>query len=195
MVDFKLHLKSYVDKCWPIIEYCTIGYAANKAQFIKDNKHVWYLYRQIYYGFGDYILLKHYYTEKAHHFYNNNKKRFLELGIDSLADTKNVHQLKFDPNRELIFEHMLPGDMFRQYLVERYITDKKMITQEEVVSFLEKYYKVCWVENKRADSEKSENSHLPKSQRVFKQSTPFDKYDMIAYYTNEAKITIVNIKD
>ena len=190
MNNFKLNLTSYVEKCWPIIEYCTIGCAIEKKIFIKYNHQIWYLYRQIYYGFGDYIKLKYYYTEKALKFYKNNKAKFLD--VKSLADARRNQQLKFDPARELILEHMLPGDMFRQYLVERYIADKKMLSIKEVVKFLEKYYKVCWVENKRQDGRKSENSILPRSNRVFKQTKPIDKYDMIAYYTNEAKIIIVN---
>ena len=117
MVDFKLHLRSYVEKCWPIIEYCTIGCASEKKSFIKDNHQIWYLYRQIYYGFGDYIDLKYYYTEKASDFFEKYNDIFEKLEINSLADARRAQQLKFDPNRELILEHMLPGDMFRQYLL------------------------------------------------------------------------------
>ena len=196
MDKFELNLKSYIDKCWPIIEYCTIGYASEiePLGFTRNNHHLWYLYRQIYYGFGDYINLKYYYTEKANDFFLKNIDKFKKLGIGSLAEARGNLQLKFDPNRELILEHMLPGDMFRKYLIERYKEHNQMISKEEVISFLKNNYKVCWVENKRKDGQKSENSILPRSNRVFKETIAIDKYDMIAYYTNEAKIKIVNIK-
>lgn len=169
-------LEKYTELVFPIIKHC--AEASLQDDFTKD--HIWYLNRQLFYGFGTYLSSKIYYSKEA-------LKKFTELYSKYKSESKSPQKLTIetltwaqqpliDKGREhLIFEHMYTGTMFREDVLKLYKTGKEF-NMATIVQLIKDKYSVCLIT-------KNENMRLHKTQRG---DEPFE------YYKKE-KIKIVNL--
>jgi len=155
-------LVDYLQLIWPILEYCTtevkIDEKNSKPIFDSESKrHIWYLYRQSFYGFDTVLNKKKYYYSAAANliFIQNSKGTILEGR--SLSSIKWTEQPIFDPNRQkLILEHMYTGTMFR--IAVWNLLNEGRLSIKEVAELISTEYKVCWIT-------KDENRELAKTIR------------------------------
>ena len=175
-------IEKYIELVFPIIQHCAIE--SQKKDFQKN--HIWYLYRQIFYGFGDFDIKpneKVYHSENALNCFKelNSKykkeceslnKKPKELMISTL--TWNEQPLIDPARKHLLFEHMYTGTMFREDVISLHISGK--LSAQSLLTLVQEKFMVCLIT-------KDENKKLHKTQRGS---------DPIAYYT-EQKIKIVNI--
>jgi hypothetical protein len=174
-----LLLKDYLSILWPILEYSTkqITSIDGKPVFKNESdKHIWYLYRQSFYGFINVIEnLKILYSKDANDFFTINKIG-TELENFTLDLISWKQQIIVDKKRgNLILEHMYTGSMFRKDVWSIYNENK--LTIESVSDLINNNYKVCWITKK-------ENERLHKTTR---------DNDVLNYYQEVAKINIINI--
>jgi hypothetical protein len=174
-----LNLKSYLEKIWPILEYCTkeiIDKKTGKPNLSSEcKKHIWYLYRQSFYGFASVLNIMQYYYSNAANLIFIQKSRGTSLEGRSLSSIKWTEQPIFDPDRvELILEHMYTGTMFRSDIAKLFEDRDPPI--EEVAKLINENYKVCWIT-------KNENEKLHKTKR---------KGNLFEYYKKN-EIVIDNI--
>jgi hypothetical protein len=179
MIQNNLLLKEYVTLIWPILEYSTkhiISIDGKPVFKNESDKHIWYLYRQSFYGFinvsGN---LKILYSKEANDFFTLKKigTELESLTLDLVPWNK---QTIFDKEREkLLLEHMYTGSMFRNDIWSIYKENKLSI--ESVSDLINNNYKVCWIT-------KEENKRLHKTTR---------DNDVLNYYQEVAKINIINI--
>lgn len=151
------NLENYIDLVFPIIEYCA------KNSIKESPGHIWYINRQIFYGFSgaknnlhskkaelEFKKLYGLYTEKIP---QDNKKH----KVFKIEEIKWHEQPLIDlGRRELHFEHMYTGSMFREDCQNLF--DKGKLTQGAVLELVKSNYYVCIVT-------KEENTQLPKSKR------------------------------
>lgn len=173
-------LEKYTELVFPIIKHC--AEVSMLDDFSKD--HIWYLNRQVFYGFGAYHSSKIYHSQKALLAFNklysdyiakckSENKAPKELTIETLTWAQ---QPIIDKGRELLlFEHMYTGTMFREDVLKQYISEKEF-NVAVIVKLIEENYSVCLIT-------KDENKKLHKTQRGDK---PFEYY-------KDLKIKIVNL--
>jgi hypothetical protein len=173
-------LEKYTELVFPIIEHC--ANVSMQDDFSKD--HIWYLNRQIFYGFGAYHSHKIYHSKDAlitfNKLYSNyitkcylNKKVPRELTIDTLTWAE---QPIIDEGREqLIFEHMYTGTMFREDVLKCYKSGKDF-NIAAIVQLIKENYFVCLIT-------KNENKKLHKTQRGI---------DVFEYYKNKGILIITD---
>jgi hypothetical protein len=151
------NLEDYIKLVFPIIEYCA------KNSIEESPGHIWYINRQIFYGFSG--AEKNLYSKKAELEFKklfgvyaencskaNKKHKVFQIEEFSWQD-----QPKIDLGREkLHFEHMYTGSMFREDCQELF--DKGKLTHDAVLELVKSNYYVCLVT-------KEENTQLPKSKR------------------------------
>lgn len=164
-------LKGYVEIIWPILNYCTVNVMDEDGKPIinDENKHIWYLYRQAFYGFSNYVKPKQYYSKKAAEFFHK-KKNEIRFPFQSLEEINWENQHIIDANRAyLILEHMYTGTMFRLDILN--LHKKNELTLDEVCKIIIDNYKICWIQKKLfewddnvADA-KPENSLIHKTKR------------------------------
>ena len=173
-------LEKYTELVFPIIKHC--AEVSMLDDFSKD--HIWYLNRQVFYGFGAYHSSKIYHSQKA-------LLAFNELYSDYVAKCKSENKVPkeltietltwaqqpiIDKGRELLlFEHMYTGTMFRDDVLKYYKSGKEF-NVAAIVQLIKDKYSVCLIA-------KNENTQLHKTQRG---DNP------IEYYKKQ-KIDIVNL--
>ena len=151
------NLKNYIDLVFPIIEYCA------KNSIEESPGHIWYINRQIFYGFSG--AEKNLYSKKAELEF----KKLYGLYTEKIPKENKKHKVfkieefmwhdqpKIDIGRkELHFEHMYTGSMFREDCQKLF--DKGELTQDAVLDLVKSNYYVCIITKK-------ENTQLPKSKR------------------------------
>jgi hypothetical protein len=187
-----LTLADYVSMIWPILEYCTtqiIDSKNKKVNITKYNQHQWYLYRQAFYGFENFLNLKRYYSAKAQQIFvlllnSENEKKIDQLTLDQISWEK---QPIFDPGRKfLIIEHMYTGTMFRNDVWEYYTGNKSKFNVEGICELIKKNYNICWVE--KAFHPSLKNNGKPENSRIHKTKREGDIFD----YYEKMGIEIVN---
>lgn len=118
----------------------------------SKKSHLWYLYRQSFYGFTELI-------DPSHYRVSSEADREYHL-IEPGGDFKNmtwIEQPKFDKGRKkFILEHVYTGDMFRAAIEELYASNQ--LTTMNLVDLVQKNYCVAWIT-------KEENKRLPRSKR------------------------------
>ena len=157
-------LIEYLKLIWPILEYCTkeiMDKKTGKPIFNTDyKKHIWYIYRQIYYGLF-YVLpnKKYYFSKEAEIIFKKNSKG-TRLEKYSLENITGELQNIFDKGKkELLVEHMYPGTMFRLAVWEMYRNNK--LSVKNVSQLILSKYSICWVtriENKRLHKTRREGN-------------------------------------
>jgi hypothetical protein len=165
-------LEKYTSLVFPIIKHC--AEVSMLDDYSKD--HIWYLNRQVFYGFGAYhsskihysqealIAFKKLYTDYVAKCRSENKVP-KELTIDTLTWAQ---QPIIDKGRKLlIFEHMYTGTMFRDDVLKHYKSGKEF-SVAAIVQLIEEKYSVCLIT-------KNENEKLHKTQRG---------NDVFEYYKN-----------
>lgn len=146
-------LEDYIKLVLPIIRFCSENKSTNRFR----GNHIWYLYRQIYYGFSETVGSEFvcYCSESALEVYDHLKGK--EITGKALRDLKWKEQPKVDPGRkELILEHMYTGDEFRNDVYESLAANE--LNVDSVSELIRKNYSVCWIT-------RMENKKLPKSKR------------------------------
>lgn len=151
------NLENYIDLVFPIIEYCA------KNSIKESPGHIWYINRQIFYGFTG--VEKNLYSKKAELKF----KKLYGLYTEKIPKDNKKHKVfKIEEfkwheqpfidlgRRELHFEHMYTGSMFREDCQKLF--DKGELTQDAVLELVKSNYYVCIVT-------KDENTQLPKSKR------------------------------
>lgn len=170
-------IEKYIELVFPIIEHCAIE--SGKKGFQKE--HLWYLNRQVFYGFGMYFS-GHFFSEQAELKFDelyskyiqecrNMNKEPLEITIQTL--TWDTQPLIDKGRKELLFEHMYTGTMFRDDIKKLY--ESGILSIQEIKKLASSKYKVCLIT-------KSENQKLHKTQRGL---------DPLEYYAKQ-KIKILN---
>lgn len=70
----KIHttINEYVNIIWPLLEFSTIKIMDENGvpKINKKSTHQWYLYRQAFYGFANFIDLTYLYSERALSIFN-----------------------------------------------------------------------------------------------------------------------------
>ena len=176
-----MNLKNYIKIFFPAIQHCT--WATQQDNFVKD--HIWYLYRQIFYGFHSYMdaKTKIYVSKNASVCFEELYAKYVEESKEKkkepkllTAETLNwTTQPLIDKGRkELIFEHMYTGTMFRNDAIELFKNNN--LTEESIEKLIIDNYKVCLIT-------KEENKWLHKTERG---------KDPIQYYA-ETGIEIINL--
>ena len=173
-------LEKYTELVFPIIKHC--AEVSMQDDFKKD--HIWYLNRQIFYGFGAYHSSKIYYSQNASIAFN---KLYLDYVAKCNSENKTPKKLTIatltwaqqpiiDKGRaKLIFEHMYTGTMFREDVLKLYKSEKEF-NIEAIVKLIESNYFVCIIT-------KDENEKLHKTQRG---------ENTFLYYQKQ-KIKIINL--
>jgi hypothetical protein len=166
-------IETYIELVFPIIQHCAIE--SLKKDFQKN--HIWYLNRQIFYGFGDFEIKsdeKVYHSENALNCFEelNNKykqeceslnKKPKELKISTLTWHE---QPLIDPGRKhLLFEHMYTGTMFREDVISLHISGN--LSSQSLLTLVQEKFMVCLIT-------KDENKKLHKTQRG---TDPLDYYE------------------
>ena len=161
MKNESLTLISYLEKVWPILEYSTkevMDKITGKPNLNSESKkHIWYLYRQSFYGFASVLPdIKYYYSNAANLIFIKDSKGTILEGR-SLSSIKWTDQPIFDPKRgKLILEHMYTGTMFRIAVWKLF--NEGRLSIKEVAKLISTEYKVCWIT-------KDENEKLHKTKR------------------------------
>ena len=175
-----LNLESYLEKVWPILEYCTkeieIDEKTGRPTLdTASKKHIWYLYRQSFYGFDTVVNNTKYYYSAAANLIFTEKSKGTSLAGRSLSNIKWTEQPIFDPQRKfLMLEHMYTGTMFRIDVLK--LLKEGRLSIEEVAPLIYDNYNVCWIT-------KEENEKLDKTIRGG---------NLFEYYEDK-KIIIVNV--
>jgi hypothetical protein len=173
-------LEKYTELVFPIIEYC--AKMSIRDDFSKD--HIWYLNRQIFYGFGPYLSNRIYHSQNALMAFNDLysdylAKRKLENKVPKVLTIETLtwaDQPIIDKGRKiLLFEHMYTGTMFREDVLKHYNSGKEF-NIAVIIQLIKDKYSVCLIT-------KNENRELHKTQRG---DNPFEYY-------KKQKIDIVNL--
>jgi hypothetical protein len=135
-------IEEYTTAILPLIEYC------KKEK--STNSHAWYLYRQSFYGFIDFID-------------SNKRKKVSEQALSLYRKTNPKRALRkrlwkeqptFDRGREKFhLEHIYSGDMFRKAISQ---LPSGELTVTNIVKIVRENYCVAWIT-------KEENRRLPRS--------------------------------
>lgn len=170
-------LITYIKLIWPILEYCTKHLINDDGKPVlnsESDKHIWYLYRQAFYGFFNVLNEPKQFYSKGAELEFNRLVRGTPFDGRSLSTITWNEQVLFDKGRQhLLIEHMYTGSMFRLAVREKY--KEGALEIDSVCKIVEDNYKVCWIT-------KSENERLHKTKR---------QGDLIEYYASR-KIYIVN---
>lgn len=151
-------LEKYTQDIWPILSHCTeylINPTGRSPKLSSNNRHYWYLYGQMFYGFDEYLDLPIYYSQKA-------QEAYLTLSGEArihqdLSTVPRAIQTGFDPGRKtLIYEHMYTGSMFRYDVLQ--LHKANALTQEGVCELVKDKYATCWIT-------REENTRLHKTRR------------------------------
>lgn len=185
-------LNEYVNIIWPLLEYSTMKIMDENGipKINKTNTHQWYLYRQAFYGFANFIDLTYFYSERAQSIFNilcesQPGNTFFNKTLDQITWEE---QPIFDPGRKyLILEHMYTGTMFRRDVHNLFMNNN--LTIDSVCSTILEKYKVCWIEKSFHPNLFDNYNALPENKRLHKTMRPAD---MISYYENDLNIKIVN---
>ena len=149
MTEIATTLKEYAKIVLFIADLCNKEKLKNPKSY--KNLHSWYLYRQAFYGFIEYIDSKDYLVSQ----------RALEeyKKIDQFGDIKTrkwSEQPKFDKGRKIFhLEHIYTGDMFREALDSLSENNR---TAENIARIIRDNYRIAWILKK-------ENKLLPRSSR------------------------------
>ena len=144
-----MNINEYIEAILPIAKLCLKEKANNPISY--KSSHLWYLYRQAFYGFADFISLSRYMaSSRAFAKYrkidpsgNIRKRRWFE-------------QPEFDKGRKKFhLEHIYTGDMFRE-AIELLPKNKRIV--QGVRDIINREYCVAWIL-------KEENKLLPKKKR------------------------------
>ncbi len=145
-------IEDYAEAIIPVINLCLKEKKENLKLYKKS--HLWYLYRQAFYGFGDFMD-----GQSAYRMSAGAAEEYKKIDpVGDLRMRKWSEQPTFDSGRQKgIFhlEHVYTGDMFRD-AVEALAEDG--LTAQKLVQLIEKNYCVAWIL-------KTENTHLPMSKR------------------------------
>jgi hypothetical protein len=186
----KLAIKDYVELIWPLINYCTVNIIdehTGKPNINDENKHLWYLYRQAFYGFSNYIKPKQYYSKKAAEYFDKKKKEY-NLPFQSLEEINWENQHLIDEKREsLILEHMYTGTMFRLDVLELY--KKNQLTIDEVCSCIQANYNICWIQKRLYEWDDKNLNNIPENKKIHKTKRDGDLFE----YYKKCEIEIVNL--
>jgi hypothetical protein len=147
------NLENYIALVFPIIEYCA------KNSIKESPGHIWYINRQIFYGFSG--AEKNLYSKKAElefkKLYGLYAEKNSKHKVFKIEEFKWHEQPIIDIGRQILhFEHMYTGSMFREDCQDLF--DKGELTQGAVLKLVKSNYYVCIVT-------KEENTKLPKSKR------------------------------
>lgn len=171
-------LIEYLKLIWPILEYCTkyiINDDGKPVYNRESDKHIWYLYRQAFYGFFNVLNKPKQYYSKGAELEFNRLIRGTSFESRSLSTINWNEQVLFDKGRKhLLIEHMYTGSMFRLNVRHKY--NEGALEIDSVCKIVEENYKVCWIT-------KCENQRLHKTKR---------EGDLIEYYASK-EIYIANI--
>lgn len=144
-------IDDYAQAILPIINLCLKEKEVNREAYKKS--HLWYLYRQAFYGFGDFMDGQvAYVSTRAMEAYKKKDKD------GDLRTRKWSEQPTFDSGRQggiFHLEHIYTGDMFRSAIEEE---AKGGLTAQKIVQLIKDNYRVAWIL-------KSENKDLPRSER------------------------------
>jgi hypothetical protein len=170
-------IDKYLELVFPIIEYCV---KESQKKEIKKN-HLWYQYRQIFYGFGMFFTGNYYSQEaelKFKELYKTYLLKCLEINKEPVKITIESFDWRTQPlidegRKDLLLEHMYSGTMFRSDIQNLF--NKGILSIEEIKKLVTSNYKVCLIA-------RSENQKLHKTQRGI---------DPIEYYSKNG-ITIIN---
>lgn len=113
---------------------------------------LWYLYRQFFYGFPNFMPWKDICTvSKAA------QLKFQELGNkDSLTNKYWTDQPKFDLGRKIFnLDHIYTGDMFRNNVNDLWLKNNNKIDPDELSKLILDNYKMAWIL-------KTEDKRLPR---------------------------------
>ena len=172
-----ISIEKYIELAFPIIEFCA---KEGQEKEIKKN-HLWYLYRQFFYGFGMFFT-KNYYSQKAELIFKDLYETYLLECVEKNIEPKMIKIDSFGWNTQplidkgrnkLILEHMYTGTMFRNDIQDLF--NKDILSIEEIKNLATSNYKVCLIT-------RCENKGLHKTHRGL---------DPMNYYS-EQKIIIVN---
>lgn len=168
-------LERYTQDIWPILSYCTehvIRPSGRSPKLNTNNRHYWYYYGQMFYGFDPYLDTPTYFSRRA-------QEAYLALSGEDrlypdLSQVPRSYQLKFDPGRQtLIYEHMYTGSMFRYDVLQ--LHKQGRLNVPEVCDLVRAKYATCWIT-------REENKLLHKTRRP---------EDVFEYYESKG-IVIVN---
>src|ERR1035438_1215392 len=125
-------IEKYAEAILPLIKEC--------YEDGNERSHLWYLYRQAFYGFTEFI------DQNAKIRVSGEAARAYRLIAPSgdLHKMTWVDQPTFDKGRQIfILEHVYTGEMFRSAVKELY--EKNDLTQESLVELIRKDYCVAWI--------------------------------------------------
>ena len=174
-------IESYSEIIFPLIKHCCIE--SQSKEYQKD--HLWYLYRQAFYGYGMFQD-KNLYSENAFNKFNELYAKYLSETtkrnkIPKILTIEGINwseQPLIDKKREeLLFEHMYTGTMFREDITRLYHKGNLDVT--EISKLIRLKYKICLIT-------KEENLNLHKTHRGF---------DPVEYYQSIGGIKILNLKE
>lgn len=144
----KMELKEYIGTVFPIIEQVC------KARAKKEKgNHLTYLYRQVFYGFGEIVKERIFVSIEALVYFKtlNLRQQLMLHELDWAC------QPKYDSHREgLILEHIYTGGMFRNQMDDLF--NNGILTIENICQVLKENYCVAWIL-------RDEDSKLIKSDR------------------------------
>jgi GR25 family glycosyltransferase involved in LPS biosynthesis len=182
-------LRHYLEIIWPILNYCTINIfnEFDKPNINEENKHIWYLYRQAFYGFSNYVNPKQYYSKKAAEYFEKIVKE-KKLSFKSLEEVNWENQHLIDDKREyLILEHMYTGTMFRLDVLA--LHKKNKLTIDEVSSCIYSNYNICWIQKNLYKWDDENKINKPENNKIHKTKRIGNLFD----YYKECGIEIVNL--
>lgn len=187
-------LTEYVKLIWPLIEYCTnnVMDENGKVNITRVNKHQWYLYRQAFYGFSNFLEIKTFYSEQAQKIFEIlcEENKAFAFKEKTLAQVSWEEQPIFDPGRRyIILEHMYTGTMFRKKLLEMSL--RKELTIDAVVNLIKKNYNICWIEKHKHHGLHYTESYIPENKRIHKTKRGDNVFE---YYDQSAGIKIINLE-
>jgi hypothetical protein len=142
-------LEEYAKIVLSITDLCNREKSRNPKSY--KHLHSWYLYRQAFYGFIEYIGSSDYLvSQRALEEYKKNDH------VGNIKNRKWSEQHKFDEGRKIFhLEHIYTGDMFREALDSLSENNR---TSENIAQIIQDNYRVAWIL-------KEENKLLPRSNR------------------------------
>lgn len=145
-------INEYAEAILPIIKLCLKEKANNPTSY--KSSHLWYIYRQAFYGFTEFI----------------DWKSRCRVSVDAMAEYKKIdpfgdlrnrkwyEQKDFDSGIQkgkFHLEHIFTGDMFRDAIES---LSAELLTVDRLVDIVRDHYSVAWIL-------KTENKRLPRSDR------------------------------
>jgi len=147
MMTFQDYIKTLI----PVIELNLKEKEADKKNY--KSRQIWYLYRQFFYGFSEFLEAEEIYWCSA---------GALKL-YKSITGKKDLYlqtwknQPKFDTGRKIFnLDHIYTGEMFRNDMEKLYSSNS--LNGESIEQIIRNNYRMCWIL-------KEEEKRLPRSKR------------------------------